>query len=70
MKMSGKFQKRSSLTTMMHRFGKKVEAPPPEPKNVLLQTYFSSLLSLVVCVSMFLGTSMQIQMEYTFFISS
>lgn len=30
---------------------------PPEVKNVLLQTYFTSLLCLVLCVSMFLGTS-------------
>lgn len=30
---------------------------PPEVKNVLLHTYFTSLLCLVLCVGMFLGTS-------------
>ena len=32
-------------------------AKPPKVKNVLLQTYFTSLLCMVLCVSMFFGTS-------------
>lgn len=47
----------------MKKFGK-YEKRPAEPvakkekeQNPLLQTYFSSLLSLVLCVTMFLGTS-------------
>ena len=35
----------------------------PEARNALLQTYFTSLLSLVLCVAMFLGTS------YAWFVS-
>lgn len=47
----------------MNKYGKrekrKEEAPAKQPKvkNVLLQTYLTSLLSLVVCVVMFLGAS-------------
>ena len=42
------------------KFKKKEETAPSaqaQGKSVLLQSYFASLISLVVCVSMFLGTS-------------
>ena len=32
-------------------------AKPPKIRNMLLQTYFTSLICLVLCVGMFLGTS-------------
>lgn len=47
MKKSGKFEKKTEAAT-----GKQ-----PKVKNLLLQTYFTSLLCLVLCVSMFFGTS-------------
>lgn len=37
--------------------GKDMKARQSQTKNVLLHTYLTSLLSLVLCVSMFLGTS-------------
>lgn len=47
MKKHGKFEK------------KPVAAPakPPKVKNLLLQTYFTSLVCMVLCASMFFGTS-------------
>lgn len=42
------------------KYEKRTEAAPVKPekdKNPLLQTYFTSLLSLVLCVTMFFGTS-------------
>lgn len=47
MKKYGKFEKRIV----------KAETKREKEQNPLLQTYFSSLLSLVLCVAMFLGTS-------------
>lgn len=47
MKKYGKYEKRPEL----------VPEKQPKVKNVLLQTYFTSLLSLVLCVTMFFGTS-------------
>lgn len=47
MKKYGKYEKRSVKT----------ETKQEKKQNPLLQTYFSSLLSLVLCVTMFLGTS-------------
>lgn len=47
----------------MRKYGKFERMPdgtrakPPKVKNVLLQTYFTSLLCMVLCVSMFFGTS-------------
>ena len=47
----------------MREYGKYENQPDgaavkqPKVKNVLLQTYFTSLLCMVLCVSMFLGTS-------------
>ena len=46
MKRPGKFERKAPAA------GKK-----PEVKSVLLQTYFTSLLSLVLCVTLFFGTS-------------
>jgi len=45
----------------MKKYGKYDKKP--KAKSVLLQTYFTSLLSLVLCVAMFLGTS------YAWFVS-
>lgn len=42
------------------KYEKRPEAAPvkqPKVKNMLLQTYFTSLLCLVLCVTMFMGTS-------------
>lgn len=47
MKKYGKYEKRPE----------EVPAKPPRVKNMLLQTYFTSLLCLVLCVTMFFGTS-------------
>ena len=47
MKKYGKYEKRPG----------DVPAKQPKVKNIMLQTYFTSLLALVLCVSMFLGTS-------------
>jgi len=47
MKKYGKYEKMPDGT----------RAKQPKVKNVLLQTYFTSLLCLVLCVTMFLGTS-------------
>ena len=45
----------------MKKYGKYDKKP--KAKSILLQTYFTSLLSLVLCVAMFLGTS------YAWFVS-
>lgn len=47
MKQYGKYEKRAAVPA----------AKQKKTTNVLLQTYFSSLLCLVLCVTMFLGTS-------------
>ncbi len=47
MKKYGKYEKRAEQAPVKQ----------PESKSLLLQTYFTSLLCLVLCVSMFLGTS-------------
>lgn len=47
MKKYGKYEKMADGT----------RAKQPKAKSLLLQTYFTSLLSLVLCVSMFFGTS-------------
>ena len=36
---------------------KKAPKKEPEVKNIMLQTYFTSLLALVLCVAMFFGTT-------------
>lgn len=51
------------MKAMIKNFFSKLTAPAetaekqPKAKNALLQTYFTSLLSLVLCAAMFLGTS-------------
>ncbi len=47
MKQYGKYEKRAEAAP----------AKQPKAKDVLLQTYFTSLLCLVLCVTMFFGTS-------------
>ena len=47
MKKYGKYEKMPDGT----------RAKPPKVKDLLLQTYFTSLISLALCVTMFLGTS-------------
>lgn len=48
MKRFGKFEKQAEVTP---------KKQPDVKKSVLLQTYFTSLLSLVLCTTMFFGTS-------------
>lgn len=57
MRQCGKFERRSKRKKTADVPAKKVNTRQPQVKDVLLQTYFTSLLSLVLCVSMFLGTS-------------
>lgn len=47
MKKYGKYEKRPEA----------VPVKQPKVKNMMLQTYFTSLLCLVLCVTMFMGTS-------------
>ena len=47
MKKTGKFEKAPEAAP----------AKPPKVKNLLLQTYFTSLACMILCVSMFFGTS-------------
>lgn len=56
MRKYGKFEKRPEVM-VAKKHEKKSTEKQPGMKSVLLQTYFTSLLSLVLCVSMFLGTS-------------
>lgn len=63
MRKYGKYEKRPESKSVAVQLMKKEKTKQPEIKSVLLQTYFTSLLCLVLCVSMFLGTS------YAWFIS-
>ena len=53
----GKYERRPEPKAATGVPANKVNTMQPQVKDVLLQTYFTSLLSLVLCVSMFLGTS-------------
>ena len=50
MRKYGKFEKRTEKRAAK-------EPQTPEKKSLLLQTYFTSLMSLVLCVTMFFGTT-------------
>ena len=56
MKKYGKYEKRPEPKTVDKNPAKNADKQPAV-KSMLLQTYFTSLLCLVLCVTMFFGTS-------------
>ena len=56
MKKYGKYEKRPEPKAVSKNPAKNADKQPAV-KSMLLQTYFTSLLCLVLCVTMFLGTS-------------
>lgn len=57
MKKFGKYEKRPEPKVVVVSAEKKSDTKQPKVKNMLLQTYFTSLLCLILCVTMFFGTS-------------
>lgn len=57
MKKYGKFEKQAAPSAVSASSAERETARKKELKSALLQTYFTSLLCLVLCVSMFFGTS-------------
>ena len=56
MKKYGKYEKRPEPKVIAKSPAKKADKQP-KVKSMLLQTYFTSLLCLILCVTMFFGTS-------------
>lgn len=57
MRKYGKFEKKGKVATLRASTSQPEAFRKKELKNALLQTYFTSLVSLVLCVSLFFGTS-------------
>ena len=57
MRKYGKYERRPEPKAPAGVLAKKVNTKRPQVKSMLLQTYFTSLLCLVLCVTMFFGTS-------------
>ena len=57
MKKFGKYEKRPEPKVVVMSAEKTSGTKQPKVKNMLLQTYFTSLLCLILCVTMFFGTS-------------
>ena len=57
MRKYGKYERRPEPKAPAGVPAKKVNTKRPQVKSMLLQTYFTSLLCLVLCVTMFFGTS-------------
>jgi len=57
MKKYGKYERRPEPKVVVMRTEKKSGNKQPQVKSMLLQTYFTSLLCLILCVTMFFGTS-------------
>lgn len=57
MKKYGKYERGQTVKMTADVSEKKADAKQPQVKSMLLRTYFTSLLCLVLCMTMFFGTS-------------
>lgn len=57
MRKYGKYEKLPEPKAVFPRRAKQEEGKQPQVKSIMLQTYFTSLFCLVLCVTMFFGTT-------------